>query len=40
MALTPFLKHCGNIKNQYEVIKIIKRNLTENECLVHMKEIR
>lgn len=35
-ALKPFLKHCGNITNQYNAVKYVKKNLSDNECLIHM----
>lgn len=35
-TIGPFIKHCGNIKNQYITTKDIKANLSKEECLVYI----
>ncbi|PZC79421.1 hypothetical protein B5X24_HaOG216416 [Helicoverpa armigera] len=34
--IKPFLNHCANIRNQTDAIKEIKKNLTKNDCLIHI----
>ncbi|CAG4931876.1 unnamed protein product [Colias eurytheme] len=35
-TITPFMAHCGRIKNHYASVKKIKEELSENECLIHV----